>query len=50
MVNLSKEEFNIEYYYNPNVECTCNGIFADTHRSYCKRRIKPNNNNRVTRI
>jgi hypothetical protein len=26
------------YYYNPNIECTCKAIFADTHRSYCKRR------------
>ena len=31
----------IDYYYNPNVECTCEAIFADTHRSYCKRRIRP---------
>jgi len=27
-----------EYYYNPNLECTCGAIFADTHRGYCKRR------------
>lgn len=32
---------DIEYYYNPNLECTCEAIFADTHRSYCKRRVKP---------
>lgn len=40
----SKEEkiLNIEeYYYNPNLKCTCGGIFADTHRSYCKRRNIP---------
>ena len=35
-----KEEI-IDYYYNPNVECTCEAIFDDTHRSYCKRRIRP---------
>lgn len=34
-----KEEI-IDYYYNPNVECTCEAIFDDTHRSYCKRRIR----------
>ena len=28
----------IEYYYNPNVPCTCEGLFADTHRESCKRR------------
>jgi hypothetical protein len=28
-----------EYYYNPNLVCTCGAIFADTHRNYCKRRI-----------
>lgn len=28
----------VDYYYNPNVECTCGGIFADTHKGYCKRR------------
>jgi len=28
----------MDYYYNPNVECTCEAIFADTHQSYCKRR------------
>lgn len=31
----------VDYYYNPNVECTCEAIFADTHRSYCRRRIRP---------
>ena len=31
----------IEFYYNPNVECTCGAIFADTHRNHCKRRIRP---------
>lgn len=30
-----------DYYYNPNLECTCGAIFADTHRSYCKRRQRP---------
>ena len=30
----------IEYYYNPNVPCTCEALFDDTHRSYCKRRNK----------
>jgi len=30
----------IEYYYNPNVPCTCEAIFADTHRDYCKRRSR----------
>jgi len=35
------EEEVIDYYYNPNVECTCEAIFADTHRGYCKRRIRP---------
>lgn len=30
-----------DYYYNPNVECTCEAIFADTHRGYCKRRVRP---------
>jgi len=38
-----KEEI-IDYYYNPNLECTCEAIFDDTHRSYCKRRIRPNGN------
>ena len=32
----------IDYYYNPNVECTCNAIFNDTHKITCKRRIRPN--------
>ena len=32
----------IDYYYNPDVECTCKTIFDDTHKSYCKRRKKPN--------
>ena len=31
----------IDYYYNPNVECTCEGLFADTHRNHCKRRVRP---------
>ncbi len=30
----------IEHYYNPNVPCTCEGLFADTHRIGCKRRSK----------
>lgn len=30
-----------DYYYNPNIECTCEAVFADTHRSYCKSRIRP---------
>ena len=30
----------IEYYYNPNVPCSCEGLFADTHRNSCKRRSK----------
>lgn len=34
-----KEEV-IDSYYNPNVPCTCEAIFADTHRAYCKRRNK----------
>ena len=28
----------IDYYYNPNAECTCEAIFDDTHRNYCHRR------------
>jgi len=32
----------IDYYYNPNVECTCEAIFGDTHRITCKRRKRPN--------
>lgn len=35
------EEQTIDDYYNPDVECTCEAIFADTHRSYCKRRVRP---------
>lgn len=35
-----KEEEIIDYYYNPNLECTCESIFADTHRGYCRRRIR----------
>ena len=38
--NIQKEE-KIDYYYNPNVKCTCEAIFADTHRSYCRRRQRP---------
>ena len=30
-----------DYYYNPNIECTCEAIFADTHRECCKRRNRP---------
>jgi hypothetical protein len=43
MVNkkIQKQEEIIDYYYNPNVECTCGAIFADTHRGYCKRRVRP---------
>mgnify|MGYP003395264083 CR=1 FL=1 len=37
----NKKEEIIDYYYNPNVECTCEAIFADTHGGYCKRRIRP---------
>jgi hypothetical protein len=36
-----KEKEIIDYYYNPNLECTCEAIFNDTHRSYCKRRQRP---------
>ena len=36
-----KEIIEYQYYYNPNVECTCEAIFADTHRIHCKRRNKP---------
>lgn len=25
----------------PNLECTCEAIFADTHKSYCRRRVRP---------
>jgi len=38
--NKSKKGI-IDYYYNPNVECTCGAIFDDTHRISCKRRIRP---------
>jgi len=31
----------IDYYYNPNIECTCGAIFDDTHRGWCKRRVRP---------
>ena len=37
----NKEKEIIDYYYDPNVKCTCEAIFQDTHRSYCKRRNKP---------
>jgi len=33
----------IDYYYNPNVKCTCKAIFADTHKGWCHRRIRPRN-------
>jgi len=36
-----EEKDIIDYYYNPNLECTCEAIFDDTHRSYCKRRQRP---------
>ena len=36
-----KQKEIIDYYYNPNLECTCNAIFPDTHKSYCKRRMRP---------
>ena len=29
-----------DYYYNPNIECTCEALFDDTHRAYCKRRVR----------
>ena len=31
----------IDYYYNPNLKCTCEARFADTRRDYCHRRIRP---------
>ncbi len=31
----------VDYYYNPEFECTCGAIYADTHRSWCKTRIRP---------
>ena len=31
----------IDFYYDPNLECTCEALFDDTHRSHCKRRIRP---------
>jgi len=40
-LNKREEEEIIDYYYNPNVECTCNAIFADTHRAWCHRRHRP---------
>lgn len=40
-MNKKVDEETIDYYYNPNVECTCKALFADTHRSYCRRRIRP---------
>ncbi len=36
-----KKQEIIDYYYNPNLECTCEAIFADTHRAHCKRRVRP---------
>jgi len=36
-----KEEEIVDYYYNPNVKCTCPAIFDDTHRSWCHRRNRP---------
>ena len=39
--DLTKEDEEkeiIDYYYNPNVKCTCGAIFNDTHRGYCRRR------------
>ena len=41
METKQKQEEIIDYYYNPNLECTCEAIFADIHRGYCKRRIRP---------
>jgi hypothetical protein len=44
MTDLKKETEKkeiIDYYYNPNIECNCEAIFDDTHRSYCKRRQRP---------
>lgn len=41
MPKNKEDEGIIDYYYNPNLECTCEGIFADTHRGYCKRRQRP---------
>ncbi len=38
---MDKEIIDEHYYYDPNVECTCEAIFDDTHGCYCKRRIKP---------
>ncbi len=38
---MTKEKEIIDYYHNPNLECTCEAIFADTHRSYCKQRERP---------
>lgn len=43
---LKKEIIDYDYYYNPNVKCTCEAIFGDAHRSYCKRRIRPNEKKR----
>ena len=40
MITTKSEEEIIDYYYNPNLECTCNAIFSDTHRGYCKRRVR----------
>jgi len=41
---IDKQEI-IDFYYNPELECTCEAIFADTHRSWCKRRQRPKNDN-----
>lgn len=41
MGRKKKLEETIDYYYNPNIECTCEALFADTHREHCKRRIRP---------
>ena len=41
IIDMKKQEVIEDYYYNPNEECTCEAIFADTHRSYCRRRCRP---------
>ena len=43
MKKVTMEQEIIDYYYNPNLKCTCEAIFDDTHRNYCKRRQRPKN-------